>query len=120
MAASAGDKCAVGVWANRMVCGYCSTEQPYQKEKCVGCGHKLAGGGGVSNGRGGAQFWEGGAGCRNRSMLNKNDAKKWTNSKLKTRSHKEGRVGEEGKQRREANVAKLAEIKAAKAQPHHC
>jgi hypothetical protein len=39
---------------------------------------------------------------------------KLDNGKIKTKSHKDGRVGEEGKLRRETKVEKLAAIKAAK------
>eukprot|EP00736_Rhodelphis_marinus_P013764 Rmarinus@m.25519 len=58
-------------WANRMICGYCSTEQPYSGNKpCNGCSKALAG-----NSRR-TRFWEGGKGCRDTSKLSKNDPRK--------------------------------------------
>lgn len=41
-------------------------------------------------------FWEGGDGQRNRSLLSKKDSRKYANSKLKTRSKKDERVGTAG------------------------
>uniref|UniRef100_A0AC34G0F3 Uncharacterized protein n=1 Tax=Panagrolaimus sp. ES5 TaxID=591445 RepID=A0AC34G0F3_9BILA len=49
--------------ANRMVCGLCSTEQPFSKESCKHCK------GNVINIK--SQFWEGGKGCRNQIALSK-------------------------------------------------
>lgn len=49
--------------ANRMVCGYCSTEQPFSKESCKHCK------GNVINIK--TQFWEGGKGCRNQISMSK-------------------------------------------------
>jgi hypothetical protein len=56
-------------WANRMVCGFCSREQPYSQKPCI-CGRDLTGN--TTSG-----FWEGGAGTRDRAKMNKNDPKKY-------------------------------------------
>lgn len=55
-------------WANRMLCGHCAHEQLY-KDNCVSCGaaqtrHKSA-------------YWEGGEGCRNRTLMSKSDSHKY-------------------------------------------
>jgi hypothetical protein len=47
-------------------------------------------------------------------VCDEGEQSKLDNGKIKTKSHKDGRVGEEGKQRRETKVEKLAAIKAAK------
>jgi hypothetical protein len=77
--------------ANRMVCGYCSTEQPFSKESCKHCK------GNVINIK--TQFWEGGKGCRNQISMSKNDSKKYKNSNKKTVPTK--RTGPEAKQEKE-------------------
>lgn len=53
-----------------MICGFCSKEQKYSKEKCV-CGASL------TNSSKGKMFWEGGKGTRDRSKMSKNDPKKY-------------------------------------------
>lgn len=55
-------------WANRMLCGHCAHEQLY-RDTCVKCGaaqtrHKSA-------------YWEGGEGCRNRTLMSKSDNHKY-------------------------------------------
>ncbi|CAI5442027.1 unnamed protein product [Caenorhabditis angaria] len=63
--------------ANRMICGYCSKEQLFSKDKpCIGCGEETT--------RRRTQFWEGGKGCRDQSKMNKNDGHKFANSRKKT------------------------------------
>ena len=57
------------IWANRMVCGFCSKEQPYSQRPCS-CGRELT----RKDGRG---FWEGGKGTRNRINMSKKDSKKY-------------------------------------------
>lgn len=49
-------------WATRMVCGFCSREQPLDKS-CKYCGKKLATSAAQPSGRN-TRFWEGGKGCR--------------------------------------------------------
>ncbi|CAL1265383.1 unnamed protein product [Larinioides sclopetarius] len=45
-------------YASRMVCGFCSKEQPYSKEKpCFGCSANMT--------KKSGSYWEGGQGCRN-------------------------------------------------------
>ncbi|GMH44843.1 hypothetical protein BSKO_12795 [Bryopsis sp. KO-2023] len=82
-------------WAVRMVCGYCSMEQALG-EKCKGCDKKLAGTGANPSGRK-TRFWEGGQGCRDKNRLDRRDAKKYKNSKKKTKSNKAKRVGPKAK-----------------------
>eukprot|EP00803_Ostreobium_quekettii_P011709 evm.model.scf_2179.4 EVM.evm.TU.scf_2179.4 scf_2179:20296-22503(-) len=86
-------------WATRMVCGYCSVEQSLG-EACRRCGKKLAGSAALPSGRG-TQFWEGGTGCRDHRRLSKKDPRKWGNSKLKTKSNKQNRVGQKAARRQE-------------------
>lgn len=82
-------KCAVGMRATRMVCGFCSTEQAggyCATEKCVNaeCGKRLEGGGGAGQARGEAQLWEGGQqGASHGSFSNKNDLRKWKKDQVK-------------------------------------
>uniref|UniRef100_A0A0R3RPI5 C3H1-type domain-containing protein n=1 Tax=Elaeophora elaphi TaxID=1147741 RepID=A0A0R3RPI5_9BILA len=67
--------------ANRMVCGFCSTEQPFQKAKpCTNCNENVT--------RIKSQFWEGGKGCRDQVVMNRNDRRKYANSLMKTISNK--------------------------------
>ncbi|VDK82067.1 unnamed protein product, partial [Onchocerca ochengi] len=48
--------------ANRMVCGFCSKEQPFQKTKpCINCDKNVI--------RVKSQFWEGGKGCRDQVVM---------------------------------------------------
>jgi hypothetical protein len=77
LAPGGGERCAEsgGAWCARMVCGFCSREQPASGAdgRCVGCARRVAAAGGAPPGaagaRAGAHFWEGGAGCRDRSKL---------------------------------------------------
>ncbi|WIA08276.1 hypothetical protein OEZ85_007719 [Tetradesmus obliquus] len=78
-------------WATRMVCGFCSREQPLDKA-CRHCGRKLATSAAQPTGRN-TQFWEGGKGCRDVKRLDRRDAHKYRNSKAKTKSAKSKRVG---------------------------
>ncbi|KAM3716660.1 Uncharacterized protein ACO02O_00806 [Dirofilaria immitis] len=67
--------------ANRMVCGFCSKEQPFHKAKpCVNCNENVI--------RIKSQFWEGGKGCRDQVMMSRNDRRKHANSSMKTVSNK--------------------------------
>jgi uncharacterized CHY-type Zn-finger protein len=68
------------VFANRMICGFCSKEQAYSQKACS-CGKSLTG---TSSSR----FWEGGKGCREKSRLSSNDSRKHRDSDLKTLSRK--------------------------------
>jgi len=63
-------------FANRMICGFCSTEQPYSKESCTFCK------GSVIKTR--SAFWEGGKGCRDQKKMCKNDPRKYKNTDAKT------------------------------------
>lgn len=58
------------ILANRMVCGYCSKEQPFSNSPCAHCGAALTGG------SSGNPFWEGGKGARDPSHLSKKDPHK--------------------------------------------
>lgn len=78
-------------WATRMVCGFCSIEQPVAAE-CCACGRKLATSAKKPSGRN-TRFWEGGQGCRDLKRLNRNDPHKYRNSRAKTQSAKHTRVG---------------------------
>lgn len=86
-------------WATRMVCGFCSVEQPLDS-RCRRCGKKLAASASAPSGRT-TRFWEGGKGQRDPSKLDRRDIHRYRNSKFKTRSKKSRRVGAEGKERRE-------------------
>jgi len=91
-------------WAGRMVCGYCSVEQSLG-EKCTACGKTLATSATRPSGRRSA-FWEGGEGQRDKSRLSKRDPHKFKGSKHKTRSKKDLRVGQKGKERTERASAR--------------
>uniref|UniRef100_A0A915PLX1 CHY-type domain-containing protein n=1 Tax=Setaria digitata TaxID=48799 RepID=A0A915PLX1_9BILA len=68
--------------ANRMVCGFCSKEQPFQKAKpCINCNENVT--------RVKSQFWEGGKGCRDQIVMSRNDRRKHANSLMKTVSKKQ-------------------------------
>jgi uncharacterized CHY-type Zn-finger protein len=54
---------------NRMICGWCSREQPYRPEDCASC-HKSV----VR--RKGTGFWEGGKGMRDQVRMNRKDPRK--------------------------------------------
>jgi len=77
--------CEPGVWANRMICGFCSLEQGYSNKDCK-CGGKIGGGASKTH-------WEGGAGCRNKVTMSNKDSKKFAGT-CKTSSNKSERVGE--------------------------
>lgn len=50
--------------AKRMVCGYCSSEQPFQKDKpCVTCQEAVT--------RVKSSYWEGGRGCRDQTLMSR-------------------------------------------------
>ncbi|XP_078374133.1 uncharacterized protein LOC144657650 isoform X1 [Oculina patagonica] len=59
-------------YATRMVCGFCSKEQPYSQQPCSGC--KAA----VTKSR--SAHWEGGKGCRDKVTMSRNDDKKYGQS----------------------------------------
>jgi len=59
-------------WANRMVCGYCSVEQPYANKPCKACE------GNVTGSSAGKIHWEGGKGCRDKSRMTTKDPRKYT------------------------------------------
>merc|ERR1712060_455136 len=56
-------------FAKRMLCGLCSHEQPFSKDKCIHCG--------AAQSRSKSAFWEGGEGCRNRVRMSKGDSHKY-------------------------------------------
>ena len=120
LAPAMSDRCASAPWAPRMVCGFCSREQPSAgiDGRCCSCGRRVAGGAGVTAAAGsrpGAHHWEGGRGCRDRSRLSRvrgrallvapsepriaadcraqNDPHKYAGGAGKTRCAKSGRVG---------------------------
>eukprot|EP01117_Protostelium_nocturnum_P014401 TRINITY_DN5479_c0_g1_i2.p1 TRINITY_DN5479_c0_g1~~TRINITY_DN5479_c0_g1_i2.p1 ORF type:complete len:188 (+),score=39.71 TRINITY_DN5479_c0_g1_i2:65-628(+) len=91
-------------WANKMLCGYCSKEQPFSSKPCS-CGADLTG-------TGGTHYWEGGKGCRNTQKLSKKDPHKFANLN-KTHSQKDKRVGpkpasKEVKEKKETSVSSEA------------
>eukprot|EP01127_Copromyxa_protea_P017698 TRINITY_DN5436_c0_g1_i1.p1 TRINITY_DN5436_c0_g1~~TRINITY_DN5436_c0_g1_i1.p1 ORF type:complete len:557 (+),score=57.62 TRINITY_DN5436_c0_g1_i1:226-1896(+) len=61
----------VASWANKMICGYCSTEQPFSEDFCCKCGVVLTTMGQSST------HWNGGEGCRDQSKMSKKDNKKY-------------------------------------------
>uniref|UniRef100_A0A0N5AG60 C3H1-type domain-containing protein n=1 Tax=Syphacia muris TaxID=451379 RepID=A0A0N5AG60_9BILA len=81
-------------FANRIVCGYCSKEQPFLSNKpCAFCKNS------VVNTK--SSFWEGGKGCRNKVTMNRNDKRKYTNSGQKTISKKQLLLKENSKKKDE-------------------
>lgn len=56
-------------WANRMLCGHCSHEQPFSKDQCAKCG--------AAQTRSRTAYWEGGEGNRNRVTMARNDPHKY-------------------------------------------
>ncbi|KAI8828228.1 hypothetical protein BJ741DRAFT_627097 [Chytriomyces cf. hyalinus JEL632] len=74
-------------WANRMICGFCCSEQVYSQQASCLCGKELTR---RSGGKGG--FWEGGQGTRSRVLMSKKDTRK-TKGLGKTVSMKASRVG---------------------------
>ncbi|GIY83536.1 uncharacterized protein C18H10.09 [Caerostris extrusa] len=76
-------------FASRMVCGFCSKEQPYSKEKpCFNCSSNM-----ISRP---CAFWEGGKGCRNSVTMSRNDKHKYAGTG-KTISKKSQSVGKKKK-----------------------
>lgn len=81
-------------YATRMVCGFCSREQPYSQQPCSGC--KAA----VTKSR--SAHWEGGKGCRDKISMSRNDNQKYsqagktTSRKSQKRSEGKGK-GQKGK-----------------------
>ncbi|CAL8072090.1 unnamed protein product [Calicophoron daubneyi] len=58
-------------FANRMICGFCSKEQPFSATKpCVRCGKYLSGSR--------SSHWEGGKGCRDKFTMSRKDVKKYS------------------------------------------
>lgn len=67
--------------ANRMVCGFCGKEQPFQNAKpCINCNSNMT--------RVKSSHWEGGKGCRDQRIMSRNDDRKYANSRMKTVSKK--------------------------------
>ncbi|XP_077988959.1 uncharacterized protein LOC144443367 [Glandiceps talaboti] len=67
--------------ANRMICGFCCREQQYAAEKpCVTCNSSMT--------RIRSAHWEGGMGCRNKTVMSRNDKQKYASSN-KTVSRKQ-------------------------------
>ncbi|KAL3321024.1 hypothetical protein Ciccas_000302 [Cichlidogyrus casuarinus] len=57
------------IYATRMICGYCSREQAFTANRpCVACGKNL-----IKQTTG---YWEGGLGCRNKTLMSKKDSHK--------------------------------------------
>lgn len=68
-------------FATRMVCGFCSKEQPFQMSKpCIRCSENVT--------RVKSAHWEGGKGCRDQKTMSRNDDRKFANSRMKTVSKK--------------------------------
>ena len=68
----------IAVWAERIVCGWCSREQNSQNGKCAGCGAPLKGTADNSGHSGRTTHWEGGKGMRNHVTMNRKDSKKYS------------------------------------------
>jgi uncharacterized CHY-type Zn-finger protein len=69
-------------WATRMLCGFCSKEQPFSKDKpCVACGASFDGSG--------RSHWEGGQGCRDPTKMSRKDTHKFAGT-AKTKSASKG------------------------------
>ncbi|TPP66604.1 CHY zinc finger protein [Fasciola gigantica] len=67
-------------FANRMICGFCSKEQPFSAtQPCIRCSKSLSGAR--------TAHWEGGKGCRNRVTMSRKDTKKYA-QRNKTISNK--------------------------------
>ena len=56
-------------WATRMICGFCSKEQPFSQKGCVHCGASMTT---LSK-----THWEGGNGCRDKVKMDRRDSKKF-------------------------------------------
>ncbi|XP_026191969.1 uncharacterized protein LOC34623098 [Cyclospora cayetanensis] len=57
-------------WATRMICGFCSLEQPFANGKPCACGKALTRDGGSAH-------WEGGKGCRDPIRMSRKDPRKY-------------------------------------------
>ncbi|KNE67626.1 hypothetical protein AMAG_12079 [Allomyces macrogynus ATCC 38327] len=79
------------VRANRMVCGFCSKEQPFAQGDCSFCHARLVA-------KASSGFWEGGKGTRDKNRMSAKDARKFKDSNSKTKSKKSERVGAAGVQ----------------------
>jgi len=56
-------------FATRMICGYCSKEQPFAKDKpCINCKSNVT--------KSKSSHWEGGKGCRSKVAMSRSDNKK--------------------------------------------
>lgn len=71
-------------WANRMLCGLCSFEQPFTKDQCSNCG--------AAQTRSKSAYWEGGEGNRNHATMSRNDPHKYRGLG-KTTSSKKAQAG---------------------------
>eukprot|EP00924_Labyrinthula_sp_SR-Ha-C_P003329 snap_masked-scaffold_15-processed-gene-6.7-mRNA-1 protein AED:0.34 eAED:0.34 QI:0/0/0/0.5/1/1/2/0/462 len=101
-------KCQGGIFANRQICGLCSTEQGIKSssesgQECNYCHKVLGGKNKVGNSR---HHWEGGKGMRDKTFLDRREKKKYTGSKNKTRSNKQNRVGKSGSEKANKTKAK--------------
>lgn len=86
-------------WATRMVCGYCSLEQPVASQcKNAECGKKLATSAAAPTGRR-TRFWEGGKGQRDPTKLLPSDPRRHR-GRNKTQSAKHKRVGPKQKEKK--------------------
>ncbi|GFT39066.1 uncharacterized protein C18H10.09 [Trichonephila clavipes] len=76
-------------YASRMICGFCSKEQPYSKEKsCLSCSSSMVNKSGP--------YWEGGKGCRNPMLMSRTDKHKYSGMN-KTTSKKSQSTGKKKK-----------------------
>lgn len=64
-----------------MLCGFCSYEQPLSKE-CMHCKRELVRGVDKSG------HWEGGLGCRDKTLLSRKDAKKYAGLTKQNKQYK--------------------------------
>ncbi|KNC72824.1 hypothetical protein SARC_14616 [Sphaeroforma arctica JP610] len=74
-------------WATRMVCGFCSREMSFSKKANCVCGNSVT----VAH----SHHWNGGKGMRDKKHMSSKDAAKYRNSKNKTQSKKNERVGKQ-------------------------
>jgi len=72
-------------WANRMICGHCSLEQPVHKNRCR-CGGAVIKGAKTAH-------WEGGKGCRDPSKMSAGERRKYANlsKTVSKKSQKKGK-----------------------------
>ena len=78
------------LWANKMICGFCGTEQNYSNKPCR-CGaalHSTT-----------TSHWEGGKGCRDKARMSTKDSKKYANA---AKTQAVAKVGKKAKELREA------------------